>query len=238
MSKIDKSKYSKEEVKRILAQKRFNKSITRSKKKNKSTETVGSPIAFVIGNGVSRKHIKLEKLQTHGKIYGCNALYREFSPDVLIAVDVKMIVEIIKNGYNHKHEVWTNPNEAFKKATNLNYFKPAKGWSSGPTALWKCANENYKEIYILGFDYQGLNNGKTFNNIYANTHNYKKLEDSATFYGNWLRQTVNVIQGCPTTKFYRVIDKNTFTPKELLSMPNLTNIYKKDFLEIFKLNDE
>jgi hypothetical protein len=36
----------------------------------------------------------LEKLRGIGTIVGCNALYREFSPDLLIAIDAKMIKEI------------------------------------------------------------------------------------------------------------------------------------------------
>ena len=42
---------------------------------------------FCIGNGESRKGFDLEKLRQHGKIYGCNAIYRDFLPDVLTAVD-------------------------------------------------------------------------------------------------------------------------------------------------------
>ena len=41
--------------------------------------------AFVLGNGVSRKEIDLESLRKWGKTYGCNALYRDFAPDVLVA---------------------------------------------------------------------------------------------------------------------------------------------------------
>ena len=38
---------------------------------------------FCIGNGESRAPIDLIKLRPHGKIYGCNGLYRDFTPDVL-----------------------------------------------------------------------------------------------------------------------------------------------------------
>ena len=41
---------------------------------------------FCIGNGNSRKDFNLESLRGKGKIYGCNALYRDFKPDVLISV--------------------------------------------------------------------------------------------------------------------------------------------------------
>ena len=51
--------------------------------------------AFVIGNGTSRKPIDLHQLRKNSppnsKIYGCNAVYREFEPDYLVAVDTKMV---------------------------------------------------------------------------------------------------------------------------------------------------
>ena len=42
---------------------------------------------FVLGNGESRKDIDVELLKTKGKVYGCNAIYREHKIDGLIAVD-------------------------------------------------------------------------------------------------------------------------------------------------------
>ena len=121
--------------------------------------------AFVLGNGTSRKHFDVEKLRGKGNIYACNAVYRSFEPDVLIAVDPKMVHEIVADGYHHNHVVWTNYNNGYKEYTNLNYFQPSKGWSSGPTALAKAADDKHKTIYILGFDYMGLNGGKKFNNF-------------------------------------------------------------------------
>ena len=45
-------------------------------------------IAFVLGNGASRKDVDLSALKNHGKVYGCNALYRDFTPDVLVATEI------------------------------------------------------------------------------------------------------------------------------------------------------
>lgn len=47
-------------------------------------------VAFVLGNGTSRKNIDMRQLKNYGKVYACNAVYREFNPDYLIAVDAKM----------------------------------------------------------------------------------------------------------------------------------------------------
>ena len=55
--------------------------------------------AFIIGNGLSRKKFKLEKLIGQGCIFGCNALYRDFTPDYLVAIDHKIIAEINNSDY-------------------------------------------------------------------------------------------------------------------------------------------
>ena len=53
---------------------------------------------FIIGNGESRKGFDLAKLRQHGTIYGCNAIYREFMPDVITAVDHGIMHEIYHAG--------------------------------------------------------------------------------------------------------------------------------------------
>jgi hypothetical protein len=198
-------------------------------KKNKKI----SDIAFVLGNGNSRLAVNCSSLLNIGTVYGCNAQYREFDPHYLVAVDVKMVNELIDSGYAKKGTVWTNPNKGIKNKEKINFFNPHKGWSSGPTALWFAACNGHKIIYIHGFDYQGLN-GK-FNNVYADTHNYKKSTDSATFFGNWLNQTEKVIKEFPNTKFYRVIQPGWFIPDKLgPKYANLKHITQQDFENTFQ----
>ncbi len=57
---------------------------------------------FIIGNGESREGFDLETLRPHGTIYGCNALYRDFMPDVLTAVDHGIMHEIYHAGVAQK----------------------------------------------------------------------------------------------------------------------------------------
>lgn len=189
-------------------------------------------IAFVLGNGTSRSRLNLKSIKDLGVIYGCNALYREFEPDYLIAVDTKMVNEIIASGYHKDHQVWTNPNKGITSKSNVNFFSPHKGWSSGPTALWMASQQNYKEIYIFGFDYQGIE-GK-FNNVYADTFNYKKSQDAATFFGNWLSQTEKTIKEYKNIQFFRVIKQGAFVPDKLQGIPNLQHITFENFEQKFK----
>lgn len=184
--------------------------------------------AFVLGNGISRLNADLPSLKQYGVVYGCNALYREFQPDHLIAVDVKMVNEIITAGYNKQYPVWTNPNKGVVSLDFINVLNPHKGWSSGPTALWLATQYGHKEIYILGFDYEGLR-GKV-NNVYAGTNNYKGKDMPATFFGNWSAQTEKVIRENKDVKFYRVLGDSKFIPPNFRE--DMTNIAHISYAEL------
>lgn len=189
-------------------------------------------VAFVLGNGRSRLKLNLEQLRGKGTIIGCNALYREFEPDYLVAVDTKMVNEIIAAGYHKDHQVWTNPNKGINSKKNINFFSPHRGWSSGPTALWFSCTLGHKDVYFFGFDYQGVE-GK-FNNVYADTFNYKKSTDSATYFGNWLNQTERTIKENRSINFYRVAEKGSFVPDKLKhNLTNLRHITFEEFSQNF-----
>ena len=54
-------------------------------------------VAYIIGNGPSRKELHLSELE--GTTFGCNAIYRDFTPDYLIGGDATIIKEICASGY-------------------------------------------------------------------------------------------------------------------------------------------
>jgi hypothetical protein len=235
MAKIDKSQFTKKEWHKIREERRQEKRLKTLSQSIDPINKSSNNIAFVLGNGTSRKSIDLEKLKNIAKVYACNAVYRTFQPDYLVAVDVKMVLEINKAGYQHKNTVWTNPNNSYQRIKNLNFFSPSKGWSSGPTALWLAAEHGYETVYILGFDYRGLNQGRLLNNIYADTANYKKSTDGATFFGNWMRQTISVVKQHPEIKFVRVIASDNYDPDELNTFDNYSTMFIEDFAKIFNI---
>ena len=235
MAKIDKRQFTKKEWHKIREERRQEKRLKTLSQSIDPINKSSNNIAFVLGNGTSRKSIDLEKLKNIAKVYACNAVYRTFQPDYLVAVDVKMVLEINKAGYQHKNTVWTNPNKSYQRIKNLNFFNPSKGWSSGPTALWLAAEHGYETVYILGFDYKGLNQGRLLNNVYADTANYKKSTDSATFFGNWMRQTIAVVKQNPQIKFVRVIASDNYDPDELNTFDNYSTMFIEDFAKIFNI---
>jgi len=200
--------------------------------------------AFVLGNGESRKGIKIAELKNHGTVYACNGVYRTEQPDFLVAVDPKMILEIAEGDYMINNKVWSNFNAQYNKnqkiLDHVQWFKPSLGWSSGPTALRMACDHGNKIIYILGFDYQGhQQNGKEnrfkFNNVFKDTRNYKRSQDEATFYGNWMNQTKRVLQDFKDVQFTRVIPDGWFQPKDLAWNGNIKHITTEQFLSRFDI---
>ena len=59
--------------------------------------------AYIFGNGPSRLEVDLTELKKEGTIFGCNALYRDFSPDWLLAGDARIIKELCDVGYPEKN---------------------------------------------------------------------------------------------------------------------------------------
>ena len=170
-------------------------------------------IAFVVGNGCSRGQIDISKLASHGTVYACNAAYRDFFPDYLVAVDKKMVLEIVEESHYPRSKVWTNAATNVNHINGINYFEPCRGWSSGPSALLLASDHGHEAIYILGFDYHGLDNNTKNNNVYAGTRNYRPVTALPTFCGNWLNQTHTVLQEFPKVKYIRVASDEQFMPE-------------------------
>ena len=81
----------------------------------------GIDSVFVLGNGLSRKNIDISKLD--GTVIGCNACYRDFTPDVICATDAGIISDIIESGYDGQcyftHNSWNLlPEEAYDSLAN------------------------------------------------------------------------------------------------------------------------
>ena len=179
--------------------------------------------AFVLGNGRSREPIDLAQLKTHGPVYGCNALYRTFTPDVLIATDRPIATAIQDSGYAKKHRFYTRKPLPESGAYRLD--SKYQGFSSGPNAVALACLDGYHCIYLLGFDL-GTTNGQ-FNNLYADTQFYKKSQDPPTFSGNWVKQIIQICGDFSAREFIRVEGPQSArvtgfdTVKNLRSMPIL-----------------
>lgn len=156
--------------------------------------------AIVLGNGNSRQALDLDRCRAKAKIYGCNALYRDFTPDVLVATDRPIATAIQDLGYSLQQVFYTRSPQAQKGARTI----PTvwRGWSSGPIAAAIAAQDGAGRIYLVGFDLGGING--RLNNLYADTEFYKSAKDRATYAGNWIQQLIKVFRQFPDTQFVRI----------------------------------
>jgi len=185
-------------------------------------------IAFVLGNGQSRSGILLSDLHKHGSIYGCNALYRDYVPDVLVATDRPIAMQIEQSGYALKNKFYTRRPEVGAGALTIP--KPYFGFSSGPVAAALAAIDNHRKIYMLGFDLGATENNK-FNNLYAGTEYYKDIGSNPTYTGNWIRQIQQICRDFSGVKFVRVCGKTTARLPELDGIRNMDHLPLQAFLQ-------
>jgi hypothetical protein len=184
-------------------------------------------IAFVLGNGTSRRDIALSALAQCGKIYGCNALYREYAPDVLVSTDRPIADHIQQSGYSADHRFYTRrplPGLGAKEVP-----KPYFGYSSGPIATAIAAIDGHRHIYLLGFD-MGPTANNTINNLYAGTEFYKPADATPTFTGNWIKQLTQIMKDHSQTRFLRVKGSTTAHITQFDNIPNLSHVDLATFL--------
>lgn len=180
--------------------------------------------AFVLGNGKSRLDINLDTLKKYGRTYGCNALYRDFSPHVLVATDPGITKEIENSGYTLNNVFYTR-NPTVELGSNL--IEHHYGFSSGPIATKLAAINDHKVIYLLGFDLTGHNGMQ--NNVYSGTSNYRASDSKETYYGNWINQLSTIISEHPSQIFIRVVDSSGVVPVQWLQLPNFRNQLVQQF---------
>lgn len=135
-----------------------------------------NPVAFIIGNGPSRKPFDLGLCMGHGQTYGCNALYRTFQPDWLVAIDTPIIEEILSSMF---------PKDRFFVPPYDEQFEPAEAaphrprMNAGMVAMKLAIEHGAKVLYCLGFDFI-IASPEGMDNIFAGTPCYGK-DTAATF---------------------------------------------------------
>jgi hypothetical protein len=156
---------------------------------NAVTNTQISNQAVIIGNGPSRLDFNLKLIKNHRggllanralQSYGCNALYRDFTPDFLIARGNDIIKEIADSGYTDNNIVYTDAIHTLEYPNKF-YLTPHDPYAdAGTTAAYIAAFDGHKNIYLLGFDGQDTP-GHNYN-VYAGTAGYEDIKvDGRTY---------------------------------------------------------
>lgn len=193
--------------------------------------------AIAIGNGESRsgfdlQHIALHKAGFGGadrlQSYGCNALYRDFTPDFLIAVGNGVVNEIADSGYTGNNIVYVHGEHILNYPGKFYLIPQNVSYDAGSIAVYMACFDGHKKVFMMGYDnYDTLG---PVNNIYKNTPGYLTSADqqNGTF---WAKALHSVMTTYSDVDFVRIMPtQGWWIPPELADLPNFRQIDFRQFV--------
>jgi len=197
--------------------------------------------AVVIGNGISRQDLYpdlFSLLANHRaglfgvnavQTYGCNALYRDFTPDFLVCVGPTMANEIAQSGYSDNQIVYSTQDSVLNYPGKFYLTPQNPHWDSGAIAAYLACFDGHKTVYLMGYDgYSGEDN--SWYNVYAGTPGYPSHMDPNTEAFTILSLKL-VMDTYSDVDFVRVMPTRTYYMPDIWKYQlNLRQIDWRDFV--------
>jgi hypothetical protein len=197
--------------------------------------------AVVIGNGISRNDLDknlFNLLRNHKagllassavQTYGCNALYRDFTPDFLVSCGPEISKELAESGYCDNEIVFSTQDSVIQYPGKFYLTPQNPHWDAGAIAAYLACFDGHKTVYLIGFDgYSGENN--SWYNVYAGTNGYPAAFDPNTqaFTDQSLKLVMDTYND---VDFVRVMPtSNWYMPELWKYQVNLRQISWRDFV--------
>jgi len=192
--------------------------------------------AVVIGNSPTRLEFNIQNLKKFSGLlgadtlqtYGCNAVYRDFTPDFLVAHGNDIVKELAESEYIKDNIVYTNAIHLLEYPNKF-YLIPYNPYAdAGTTAAYIAAFDGHKRIYLLGFDEQDSENYNF--NVYAGTNGYDAA-DAEISSDKWVTNRIELFN------LYDDVDFIWVTPRGRSTVPeshkyclNFRQISHRDFV--------
>ena len=190
-----------------------------------------SNTAMVTGNGITREQVNLKLVMpfrnssSFGErgpwwptgcmrrfnTYGCNALYRDFRPDFLVATGPDMVKELVESGYCDDNVVYASKQMVAEHPGKFLLVPQDPQWNSGSIATYMAAFDGHKKVFMIGFD--GVDSDDSSYNIYAGTNAYLERSDVALEH-YWEMSMLQVFNAYPDVEFIRVAPTDCFRVPE------------------------
>ena len=189
--------------------------------------------ALIIGNGPTRLGINLDLIKNHKagirgtsrlQTYGCNALYRDFTPDFLVATGDTIVQEIADSDYCTEHIVYANAWAIAGYPQKFYLIPQDPAWDAGALATYLACFDGHKKIFLLGFD-GNEPHGRDWN-VYHDTSCY--LPNTSTISEEfWSTTMIRVFNTYPDVDFVRVMPTQNYRMPERWKY--CTNLRQIDF---------
>jgi hypothetical protein len=178
---------------------------------NQVFNTHATKQAVAIGNGESRKQFDLGNLARHKggllaidrlQSYGCNAVYRDFAPDFLIATGDEIVQEIASGNYTEQHIVYSHAANVLKYPGQF-YLLPQNPYiDAGSLAAYMACFDGHSKVYLIGYDQYFEES--PINNIYKDTAGYPAGAETQN--GEFFaRSLATIVSLYPEVEFVRVM---------------------------------
>lgn len=154
---------------------------------NTITNTFVTSQAVAIGNGRSRLDFDLSLIANHKggvlasdklQSYGCNGLYRDFTPDFLIAIG-SIVDEIAASNYVPANIVYTLAEGVLKYPGKFHLIPQNIHIDAGALAAYMAAFDGHKKVFLLGYDHYHMDAPGNINTVYSDTDHYPSSDDSS-----------------------------------------------------------
>ena len=104
-----------------------------------------------------------------GSVFGCNAIYRDFETDFIVAIDPGIISEILLDTKAKKKLIVPPQNEQYEPE-EYNPARPRE--NSGMVAMRESIKMGFSHLNCVGFDFIIKDNELKQDNIYKDTKHY------------------------------------------------------------------
>jgi hypothetical protein len=197
--------------------------------------------AVVLGNGPSRTQLNSELftlLNNHkggllasGKIqtYGCNALYRDYTPDFLVVTPGEIAEEIARTPYCVANIVYSNADTVLDHPGKFYLTPQNPSYDAGSIAAYLAAFDGHKTVYLMGFD--GNSGHEAYNyNVYTGTPGYAGAHSNSNE-AFFTKALLTVMRTYDDVEFVRVMPaESAYCPQDWKYQLNFRQISFRDFV--------
>jgi hypothetical protein len=204
---------------------------------NRVFNTYTTSQALVIGNGETRLNFDLTHIANHQgglgganrlQTYGCNALYRDFTPDFLVATGDDIVKEIVDAEYASNNIVYSTADNILKYPGKFYLVPQNPHFDSGSLAAYLACFDGHKKVFLMGFDQH--HHDDPVNNVYKDTPGYPTSDTRLN--NRFLSLTLSMVMSTYSeVEFIRVVNEPYYwVDDEISQLLNFRQITFREFV--------
>jgi len=187
-------------------------------------------VAHIIGNSLDRKDFNLPLLNGQtggeggvrgvGQSYGCNLLYKDFTPTFLICTNRSICSDLANEDYCEENIVFSNVKNILSHQGKFHLYPNFTPINAGSLALKLACADGHKKVFLLGMT--------TYNspddNMYMGQHDAYRQVNVAGANGKFISDCAKIFLTYDDVEFYYVAKEIGLMPEAYNWIPNITEI--------------